>query len=174
MSLKDEGSLLLPLPCSQILELPSRELVPGDIVEIHTGDKVPADVRIVQLKTAVLRAEQASLTGESVPVNKVSAPVGKEDCELQVRTLALAPLLVRRHQKPSAALLHPLLNVQHCSPAAMQAKECMLFSGTGIASGSCLGVVNSIGMSTEIGKIQTQIQVGAMHLVAGWQEVQWA
>ena len=37
----------------------------------------------------------------------------------------------------------------------------MLFAGTGIASGACLGVVNSIGMDTEIGKIQEQIQVGA-------------
>lgn len=68
----------------QISELPARELVPGDIVLVHTGDKVPADVRILQLKTAVLRAEQASLTGESVPVNKFTAPVAKEDCELQV------------------------------------------------------------------------------------------
>lgn len=41
-----------------------------------------------------------------------------------------------------------------------QAKECMLFAGTGIASGACIGVVNSIGMETEIGKIQEQIQVG--------------
>ncbi len=68
----------------QISELPARELVPGDIVLIHTGDKVPADVRILQLKTAVLRAEQASLTGESVPVNKFTAPVDSTDCELQV------------------------------------------------------------------------------------------
>lgn len=36
----------------------------------------------------------------------------------------------------------------------------MLFAGTGIASGACIGVVNSIGMETEIGKIQEQIQVG--------------
>ena len=42
---------------------------------------------------------------------------------------------------------------------ALQAKECMLFAGTGIASGVCLGVVNSIGMATEIGQIQAQIQV---------------
>lgn len=42
----------------------------------------------------------------------------------------------------------------------LQAKECMLFAGTGIASGACVGVVNSIGMQTEIGNIQTQIQVG--------------
>lgn len=39
----------------------------------------------------------------------------------------------------------------------LQAKECMLFAGTAVASGSGIGVVTSIGMSTEIGKIQSQI-----------------
>lgn len=44
----------------------------------------------------------------------------------------------------------------------------MLFAGTGIASGACIGVVNSIGMETEIGKIQEQLQVGAEpHPTAG-------
>lgn len=33
----------------QISDLPARELLPGDIVEIHTGDRVPADIRIVQV-----------------------------------------------------------------------------------------------------------------------------
>lgn len=51
---------------------------------VHTGDKVPADLRIVQLSTAVLRAEQSSLTGESLPVNKFTAATSKEHCELQV------------------------------------------------------------------------------------------
>lgn len=40
----------------------------------------------------------------------------------------------------------------------LQAKECMLFAGTAISNGSCVGVVNCIGMQTEIGKIQQQIQ----------------
>lgn len=41
----------------------------------------------------------------------------------------------------------------------LQAKDCMLFAGTGLASGNCIGVVNSTGMTTEIGKIQIQIKV---------------
>lgn len=48
------------------------------------GDRVPADVRLVKLKTATLRCEQASLTGESVAVQKGTEPVTDEDCELQV------------------------------------------------------------------------------------------
>lgn len=39
----------------------------------------------------------------------------------------------------------------------LQAKECMLFAGTAVASGSGVGIVTSIGMETEIGKIQSQI-----------------
>lgn len=53
---------------------------------MHVGDRVPADVRLIKLKTATLRCEQASLTGESVAVQKSTEPVHDEDCELQVRT----------------------------------------------------------------------------------------
>ena len=48
----------------QVSDLPARDLVPGHIVELHVGDRVPADMRILQLRTATLRCEQASLTGE--------------------------------------------------------------------------------------------------------------
>lgn len=41
--------------------------------------------------------------------------------------------------------------------STLQAKECMLFAGTAVASGSGIAVVTSIGMETEIGKIQSQI-----------------
>ena len=53
-----------------VSDLPSRELVPGDIVELRVGDRIPADMRVLRLKTATLRVEQASLTGESVAVGK--------------------------------------------------------------------------------------------------------
>lgn len=48
---------------AQITDLPSRELVPGDMVELHVGDRVPADIRVCSLRTATVRLEQASLTG---------------------------------------------------------------------------------------------------------------
>lgn len=66
-------------------ELPARELVPGDVVELHVGDRVPADIRVVKLKTATLRAEQASLTGESVAVLKSVEAIAEEACEIQAK-----------------------------------------------------------------------------------------
>ncbi|MBN2389343.1 MAG: HAD-IC family P-type ATPase, partial [Anaerolineae bacterium] len=48
--------------------VPSRELMPGDLVLLEAGSIVPADLRLVQSMN--LKAEEASLTGESVPVNK--------------------------------------------------------------------------------------------------------
>eukprot|EP00899_Mesostigma_viride_P012271 jgi/Mesvir1/21044/Mv08091-RA.1 len=99
--------------------VPASELVPGDLVELVAGDKVPADMRVVELKTATVRVEQASLTGESETVLKGTEPVS--------------------------------------AGSDIQGKGCMVFAGTAVVNGACRCVVSSIGMSTEIGKIQSQI-----------------
>ncbi len=54
--------------------LHSDELVPGDVVLLEAGDAVPADGRIIE--NASLKIEEAALTGESVPVNKVLETLG--------------------------------------------------------------------------------------------------
>lgn len=50
-----------------------RELVPGDVVRLKTGDRVPADMRVIS--SMALEADEAALTGESLPVRKTPEPV---------------------------------------------------------------------------------------------------
>src|SRR5436309_1907523 len=64
----------------QIIELPAEQLVPGDIVLLEAGDRVPADGRII--RAATLEIGESALTGESAPVPKEVAPVGKAETPL--------------------------------------------------------------------------------------------
>jgi P-type E1-E2 ATPase len=48
--------------------VPAESVVPGDIVFLHSGDKIPADLRLIQVKN--LQTQEAALTGESVAVEK--------------------------------------------------------------------------------------------------------
>ncbi|MCS6993345.1 MAG: cation-translocating P-type ATPase [Anaerolineales bacterium] len=59
------------------IKLPARDLVPGDVVLLHTGDRVPADGRL--LEAVNLQVEEAALTGESVPVEKHIHPLERGD-----------------------------------------------------------------------------------------------
>ena len=56
--------------------VPAEELVPGDVVLLQSGDKVPADIRLCEVKN--LRIEEAPLTGESVPADKTETAVDKK------------------------------------------------------------------------------------------------
>ena len=60
--------------------VPARELVPGDVVVLDTGDYIPADLRIIE--EANLKSQESSLTGESVPVEKTSEVI--EDTEIGI------------------------------------------------------------------------------------------
>ncbi|MGE8203193.1 HAD-IC family P-type ATPase [Heyndrickxia sp. NPDC080065] len=67
---------------SKEVELSSTELVPGDIVCIESGDRVPADLRII--RSWNLEINEATLTGESLPVEKTTEVV-TQDCPLAER-----------------------------------------------------------------------------------------
>uniref|UniRef100_A0A3B4EFZ6 Calcium-transporting ATPase n=1 Tax=Pygocentrus nattereri TaxID=42514 RepID=A0A3B4EFZ6_PYGNA len=58
-----------------VQRIKAREIVPGDIVEVSVGDKVPADIRITAIRSTTLRVDQSILTGESVSVIKHTEPV---------------------------------------------------------------------------------------------------
>ncbi|KAJ4753984.1 hypothetical protein LUZ62_088389 [Rhynchospora pubera] len=66
-----------------IHNIPAKELVPGDIVQLRVGDKVPADMRVLHLISSTLRVEQGSLTGENASVNKTNQRVEAEDTDIQ-------------------------------------------------------------------------------------------
>ncbi|KAJ5161025.1 ATPase P-type K/Mg/Cd/Cu/Zn/Na/Ca/Na/H-transporter [Penicillium capsulatum] len=61
----------------QTFSVPSSEIVPGDMVELRTGDTVPADIRLIEAVN--FETDEALLTGESLPVQKECASVFKEE-----------------------------------------------------------------------------------------------
>ena len=67
------------------------QLVPGDLITFTTGDRIPADVRII--KAAELEIDESNLTGENEPVRKIVDPVAPRD--LQVPALADIPVSER-------------------------------------------------------------------------------
>ncbi|MFC5652125.1 calcium-translocating P-type ATPase, SERCA-type [Paenibacillus solisilvae] len=60
--------------------LPASELVPGDIVSLESGDRIPADIRFIETNSCY--AEESALTGESVPVSKHSQVIAADDLPL--------------------------------------------------------------------------------------------
>ena len=71
----------------KLQEIEAIDLVPGDIVHIRVGDRVPADMRMVSLLTTNIRIEQSQLTGESAGVSKdvPAMPKSQKNCEIQAK-----------------------------------------------------------------------------------------
>lgn len=61
----------------ELQTLPSEKIVPGDLVLIEAGDRIPADGRIIQ--SIELSTQEAALTGESMPIHKIAEPLEKPD-----------------------------------------------------------------------------------------------
>ncbi len=79
LGVPDEVSKHFPIALrtkgSEKREIPLTHVVPGDIIQLSAGDLIPADLRILQARD--LFVNQASLTGESLPVEKFSSPITK-------------------------------------------------------------------------------------------------
>ncbi|VAW94535.1 Cation-transporting ATPase, E1-E2 family [hydrothermal vent metagenome] len=74
----------------------AEELVPGDIVLLQSGDKVPADLRLFRVKG--LQIQESILTGESMAVEKITAPVARETVIGDRRCMAYSGTLVTHGQ----------------------------------------------------------------------------
>lgn len=77
-ALKKLSALRTTVIRGSVKEIPSDEIVPGDIILLNDGDKVPADCRIIEETT--LKVDESALTGESKPSSK-SASAIKKDCQ---------------------------------------------------------------------------------------------
>lgn len=63
------------LRAGHLTKINAKDLVPGDIIDVAVGDKIPADARIIRIHSSVFKADQAILTGESISVNKEIDPI---------------------------------------------------------------------------------------------------
>ena len=117
---------------SQKIEIPFKELVPGDIVHLSAGDMVPADVRLIQSKDLFI--SQSVLTGESLPVEKY----------------AFLNTTVPLPEAP-----HGKINDNHNN--AMLESNNICFMGTNVVSGSGIALVAATGSSTYFGSMSKGI-----------------
>ena len=81
---KMSGYVAKVLRDGKVDTIPTKELVPGDIVILETGDYVPADLRLIEAVN--LKVQEASLTGESLPVEKDIEVIDKEQVGVGDRT----------------------------------------------------------------------------------------
>ncbi len=80
----DAGGAADPARVAEPIELPIEQLVPGDIVHLSAGDMIPADLRLTAAKD--LFVNQASLTGESLPVEKHAEPQATPGTQIDTLT----------------------------------------------------------------------------------------
>ena len=71
----------------------AKDLVPGDVVYLNVGDRVPADIRLFECVD--LAIDESSFTGETEPANKIVGPVLKSNDHTSKRNIAFMGTLVR-------------------------------------------------------------------------------
>ncbi|KAG9104783.1 hypothetical protein FRC07_009736, partial [Ceratobasidium sp. 392] len=115
--------------------IPSRHVVPGDIVMVKLGDVVPADMRVVT--AANVECDEALLTGEALPVPKVVHRLGEHD----------------RKPPPEGVDGPDPDQVQSDGDVGVGDRINMLFSSANVVKGRATGIVVATGMGTQVGAI---------------------
>lgn len=139
----------------KLMVVPSKELVPGDIVELETGDYVPADIRIVEAFN--LKSQEASLTGESVPVEKMAVAIDEKHIGVGDRTNMLFSsslitygrgkgIVVETGMNTEVGKIAGMLNETESTDTPLQQRLNKLGKTLGIASLAICAVIFVIGL----------------------------
>ena len=142
-----------------VLVVPASDLVPGDIVILDTGDYVPADLRIIDAVN--LKAQEASLTGESVPVEKQAQKIDQEEVPIGDRVNMLFSSSLITYGRGKAIVVETGMNTEVGKIAGMlssgkeretplQAKLNSLGKTLGIVSLIICAVIFAAGMLSTI------------------------
>lgn len=84
-------------------KIPSKEIVPGDILRFASGDRISADIRLFEISS--LEIEESALTGESVPAVKEIAPIHGENIGLgDLNNMAFMGTMVTREAEKGLSL----------------------------------------------------------------------
>ena len=102
-----------------VIVVPASDLVPGDIVVLDTGDYVPADLRIIEAVN--LKAQEASLTGESVPVEKEAHKIDQEEVPIGDRVNMLFSSSLITYGRGKAIVVETGMNTEVGKIAGMLA-----------------------------------------------------
>jgi len=135
--------------------IPAADLVPGDLVVLETGNHVPADVRLIE--SVNLRIDEASLTGESVPVEKEARAIldkavpvtDRINCGFMGTTVTYGRgrgLVAATGMKTQIGQIAELIQTYGEEPTPLQRKLDQLGRMLGIASLVICGVVGVIGI----------------------------
>ena len=139
----------------KLLVVPSKDLVPGDIVVLETGDYVPADIRLIEAVN--LKAQEASLTGESVPTDKYANTISDPEVAIGDRTNMLFSsslitmgrgkgIVVETGMNTEVGKIAGILNDTEKSDTPLQQRLNKLGKTLGIASLAICAVIFVIGM----------------------------
>lgn len=142
-----------------IFEIPARELVPGDIVLIEAGNYIPADLRLVESMN--LKIDEASLTGESVPVEKNADIILQDEIPLGDRvnsafmgtvvTYGRAKgIVVATGMNTEIGMIAEMLESYQEEDTPLQKKLAQLGKILGIASLVVCGIVFLLGLFRDI------------------------
>jgi magnesium-transporting ATPase (P-type) len=119
----------------QLQQIPARELVCGDVMQLEEGDRIPADARLVS--TESLSVDVSVMTGESLPVARNATPVKQRE----MRPVHGGQTLLRPGEQPLQERVNPAEIAN------------LVLAGSTVAAGRAVAIVYATGAQTEFGQV---------------------